>query len=332
VKIKAFIDVHVYLRDPGQTYKEDILTGSMAGYYGGDSVICCMPNTQPALDTPELIKYVTGHEARVKVLPIGAITKGLLGKELTDFEALKKAGVIAISDDGRPVEETALFEEALIRAKEIGLPVAAHSEDFKATDSRLAEVNGIYRDIQSAIKTDSPLHICHVSTKESIGLVREAKKSGARVTAETCPHYFSLTSDNVKIHGANAKMNPPLREIEDVEAVIQGLADDTIDAIATDHAPHSNEEKEGFNPPNGIIGLETAFAVSYTYLVKSGVLSLEQLSKKMTDNPAKIFGINVPEIYIDVDLDNEFTFGDKFRSKSVNSPFVEMKLYGRVIR
>jgi len=332
MKIPALIDIHVHLRDPGLTYKEDILTGSTAAYYGGFSTICCMPNTKPTLDTPELIKYVLDHEAKVKVLPIGAITKSLEGKELTDFKALKAAGAIAISDDGMPVIDNALFEEALIRAKEINLPIAAHSEDFNAPNSRLAEENGIYRDIQSSIKTNSPLHLCHVSTKGSIQMVREAKKDGANITSETCPHYFTLTSDRINMCGANAKMNPPLREKEDVEAVIEGLVDGTIDAIATDHAPHSREEKTGDKPPNGIIGLETAFPLSYTYLVKTGFLNLEQLSEKMTYAPARIFNIEIPNEMIEVDLDNEYIIGDKFHSKSSNSPFVGLKVYGRILR
>jgi len=332
MKIASFIDIHVHFRDPGLTHKEDILTGSTAAYYGGFSTICCMPNTSPTLDTPELMRYVIEHDAKVKVLPIGAITKGLQGKELTNFEALKAAGAIAISDDGMPVIDTNLFEEALIRAKEINLPVAAHSEDFNAPNSRLAEENGIYRDIQSSIKTNSPLHLCHVSTKNSIQMVRQAKKDGAKITAETCPHYFTLTSDRINICGANAKMNPPLREKEDVEAVIEGLIDGTIDAIVTDHAPHSKEEKASNQPPNGIIGLETAFPLSYTYLVKTRFLTLEQLSEKMTFAPARIFNIEVPNEMLEIDLENEYIIGDKFHSKSSNSPFIGMKVYGRVIR
>lgn len=357
----GLIDLHVHFRDPGQTHKEDIETGSKAAANGGFTTVCCMPNTNPVFDNVDTIKYVVDKAEEVglvNVLPVGAITKGMLGKELTDIAKLKSAGICAISEDGKSVMDVKLYKEAMRKAAENYLPIFAHCEDIDLVkggvmnkDSKAEELGlpGISnevedvieaRDIKLAEETSATLHLCHCSTKDSVKLVKEGKKAGVKVTGEVCPHHFSLCTDDIKEDDANFKMNPPLRTREDMEALIKGLSEDIMDVISTDHAPHSSEEKsKGFmNSPFGIVGLETSVGLTVTNLVKPGHITLLQMAKKMSYNPAKILGIDkgtlnegaVADITI-INIDEEYIVDAKeFKSKSTNSPFVGNKLYGKV--
>ena len=332
----GFIDLHVHLRDPGLTHKEDIFSGTMAAVNGGITTVCCMPNTSPNIDSPEIIQYILSQKARCDVLPIGAITKAQKGEALTDFAALKKAGAIALSDDGRPVENETLMREALIKAKENDMLVMSHCEDLKLAGNE-AEDKITKRDVDLAQKTGARLHICHVSTKKSAEYIGEAKKSGCRVTAETCPHYFALSEKDAKKYGANAKMNPPLRSVEDKEGIIEAIKSGAIDCISTDHAPHSEEEKKA--GANGITGLETSFALGVTYLVRQGHITLSKLIGLMSENPAKIIGLENEKGKIETGKAANFVIFDpnaKFifdknssRSKSLNTPFHGFELYGK---
>ena len=321
----GLVDIHVHFREPGFEYKEDIMSGALSAAAGGFTTCCCMPNTLPVADSKEVIDYITGKSKQtpIQILPIGAVTMGQKGKQLTDFAALKKAGVVALSDDGIPINDEEIMRSALKLAAENNILIISHCED---------EASMAARDIRLAAELDARVHIAHVSTAETVDIIRKAKASGVKVTAETCPHYFSLTSDEVIKQGTNACMNPPLATKKDVEAIIEGLCDGTIDAITTDHAPHSPDEKAlpiG-KAPNGIIGLETALAVTLTYLYHTGKLSLERIIELMSINPRNILGLQVSD-HILFDPDEEWIVDPSmFKSKSRNTPYAGMKLRGKI--
>ena len=335
--LSSFVDLHVHLRDPGLTHKETIETGTLAARNGGFAAVFAMPNTKPACDNPEIIKYIIEKEKNTDVYPVAAITKGLAGTELTDFYKLKEAGAAAFSDDGMPVEDTELFIKALKTAESLGLPILSHCENKSYVKDRLnipheAESTAVAREIKAAQKANAPIHICHVSTKESLAIIREAKAAGIPVTAETGPHYFTLSKDAIKVKGSYAMMNPPLCQQADIEAVKEAIADGTIDVISTDHAPHSAEEKSGplEKAPFGITGLETSFALSYTHLVKTGIINLEKLVYMMSEKPriigripkANFLEMGTRPTFVVVDLNKEYAFdSSKSLSKSQNTPF-----------
>ena len=357
--VPGLTDMHVHLRDPGQTQKEDIITGCRAAAAGGVTSLLAMPNTAPAVDNPETVRYILdkAKNADAKVYVAASVTKGLKSIEPTDLEALKNAGAAALSDDGRPVENTKFLSDAMKKAPKLGMTVAAHCEDLFLADggkinkgevSRALGVKGIpasaedcgtAREIALAAAENVPIHICHVSTKTSVALVRDAKRRGVKVTAETAPHYFSLTEKELLKRDADYRMNPPLRTAEDVKAIIEGLQDGTLDCIATDHAPHTPEEKADFEKaPNGSIGMETSLAVGITYLVKTGLLTFDELVRKMSVNPAKILGIEAGSLSAGssadialVDINEQWTVDvDSLHGKSKNTPFKGMTLTGRV--
>lgn len=355
----GLIDMHVHLRDPGLEYKEDIVTGTRAAAAGGFTSVACMPNTRPVNDNKAVTSYIIAKakaEGQVNVFPVGAITHGSKGENLAEMGDLKEAGCVAVSDDGKPVSNPELMRRALEYAKGMDITLISHSEDldlaadgqmndgFTATELGLkgipwvAEDAATARDVFLAEFTDSPIHIAHVSTKGAVRIIREAKARGVKVTCETAPHYFTLTEDAVRGYETNAKMNPPLRTTEDVKAIKEGLSDGTIDAVATDHAPHHLDEKdvEYTLASNGIIGLETSLPLSLV-LVEEKVLSPAQLVSKMSLNPARILGIDrgtlvqgaVADITL-IDPDAEWVVeADKLESKSKNSPFLGRKMKGR---
>lgn len=357
----GLIDMHVHLRDPGLEYKEDIVTGSKAAAAGGFTSIACMPNTKPVNDNKTVTAYIVNKakaEALVNVFPVGAITQGSKGECFAEMGELKEAGCVAVSDDGRPVANAELMRRALEYARGMGILVIAHAEElalvgegvmnegFTATEMglkgipRVAEDIAVARDVYLAEYTNSPVHIAHVSTEGSVRIIRNAKARGVKVTCETAPHYFSLTDDAVRGYNTHAKMNPPLREAAEVAAIKAGLADGTIDAIATDHAPHHRDEKEiEFNLAlNGIIGLETSLPLSLK-LVEEKVLDLPGLVGKMSCNPAKILGIGrgtlkngaVADITI-IDPACEWVVeAEKLEAKSKNSPFIGEKMKGAAV-
>jgi len=353
----GLVDLHVHLRDPGQTDKEDIISGCKAAAAGGVTSLLAMPNTTPAVDNPDTVRYIKekAKEADAHVYVVGSITKGLDGHEATDIDALYEAGVYALSDDGRPVVDTSIMVAAMKKAAELGIKVTAHCEDpylagGKVNEGRIsvelkvkgmpaaAEDAGTAREIALAMSYDLPVHICHVSTATSVRMIREAKKAGVKITAETAPHYLMLTEDALLSRDADYRMNPPLRTEEDRQALIEALKDGTIDAIATDHAPHTPEEKADFETaPNGVIGMETSFAAAYTALVKGGVMSEAELIRKMSCNPAGILNIPAGTMYVGApaDLflykDEEWTVDpDKLHGKSKNTPFKGMTLAAKV--
>ncbi|MCH5296836.1 MAG: dihydroorotase [Ruminococcus sp.] len=357
--IPGIVDMHVHLRDPGQTHKEDIITGCNAAAAGGVTSLLAMPNTNPATDNAETVKYILdkAKDASANVYVSASITKGLKSLEPTDLDELKSAGAIALSDDGRPVENTRFLSDAMKKAPQLGMSVVAHCEDlFLADGGKInegevsqklgvkgipasAEDCGTAREIALAAALDVPIHICHVSTKTSVALIRDAKARGVKVTAETAPHYFSLTEKELLRGDADYRMNPPLRTKADAEEIITGLLDGTLDAIATDHAPHTPDEKADFvSAPNGSIGMETSLAVGVTYLVKTGIMSFEQLIEKMSVNPAKILGINAGTLSVGspadialVNLDEAWTVDvEKLHGKSKNTPFKGKTLCGKV--
>ncbi|MEG1508817.1 MAG: dihydroorotase [Clostridia bacterium] len=359
--LPAFVDIHTHLREPGFTKKEDIKSGAMAAIKGGFASICCMPNTNPVADCEMVISYILNKAKQAnmaKVFPIGAITKGLEGSILAEIGKMKEAGAVAISDDGRPVQNANIMRLAMEYAKPFDIKIASHCEDLDLLNggvcnegetatklglrgtTRASEEVMLSREIILANTLNTAVHICHVSTKNGVAILRDAKARGIKVTAETCPHYFSADDSLLEGFNTMAKVNPPLREKEDVEAIIKGLQDGSIDAIATDHAPHTYEDKntEFDLAANGISGIETAFALAYTKLVKTGKISLEQLSKLMTENPANIMNIPYGKIEIGgladlvlVDLDNKYNIdASKFVSKGKNTPFDKWEVFGKV--
>lgn len=356
----GLIDMHVHLREPGQEYKEDIKSGTMAAARGGVTSVCCMPNTSPVLDNAPLIEFVKNKAAKegsVNVYPIGAVSQGQKGELLAEIGDMKEAGAIAVSDDGRPVSNPVLMRHAMEYADMFDVLVISHCEDLNLVaggsmneglvSTRLglkgipnaAEEVQIARDVILAKETGKRLHIAHVSTAGGVEIIRQAKKQGIRVTAETCPHYFTLTDEAVEGFDTNAKMNPPLRAQKDVDAIIAGLCDGTLDAIATDHAPHHRDEKdvEFAVAANGIVGLETSLALGVTYLVRAGHLTMAELLAKMTCNPADILKLNKGRLEENQDADivifaDESYTVDKesFASKSKNTPYHGWNVFGRV--
>lgn len=361
IAIPGLVDMHTHLRDPGFTDKEDILTGCKAAAAGGVTSLLAMPNTNPTVDTPEVVQYILdkAKNADAHVYTAAAITKGLKSQEPTDIDALYKAGIKALSDDGRPVENTLFMAQAMQKAAQLGLAVTAHCEDLYLANGgkinegevsaalgvagipRAAEDTGTAREIALAAAYDVPIHICHVSTATSAALIRDAKKRGVKVTAETAPHYFMMTEQELLKCDADYRMNPPLRTETDRLAIIEALRDGTMDAIATDHAPHTPTEKSDFvKAPNGSIGMETSLAASYTALVCTGILTLNELVEKMSCNPAKILSLNAGTLSVgavaDVALFNPNCIWtvdpEKLHGKSKNTPFKGMKLNGKVVK
>lgn len=352
----GLIDVHVHFRDPGFTYKEDIITGGKSAAKGGFTTVILMANTKPVVDNAETLSYVLekGKETGIRVESCCAITKGLQGKELTDMSELMEAGAAGFTDDGIPLLEEEIVLEAMRRAAELGAVLSFHEENPAYIENnginagkasahygiggshRKAEIDMVQRDIRLAEQMGAVINIQHISSKEAVELVREAKKKGMTVYAEATPHHFSLNEDAAICHGTLAKMNPPLREEADRLAVIRGLQDGTIDLIATDHAPHSKEEKDKSitEAPSGIVGLETALALGVTNLVKPGHLTMMELLEKMTWNPAKLYGLDrgyleegglADLVLFDPERTEVIT---EFVSKSANSPFLGAELAG----
>ena len=356
----GFVDMHVHLRDPGQTHKEDIISGCNCAAAGGVTSILAMPNTSPAVDSAETVSYILekAKNANARVYVAASITKGLKGAEPTDIKALKQAGAISLTDDGRPVENTKIMANAMISAAGENMRVVSHCEDLflaqggKINEGEVSRTLGVAgipaaaedcataREIALAAAYGVPVHICHVSTATSAALIRDAKRRGVAVTAETAPHYISLTDESLLNRNANFRMNPPLRTEKDRLEMIEALRDGTIDAIPTVHAPHTPQEKADFlSAPNGSIGMETSFAVCNTVLVKGGFMTINGLIKKMSLNPAKILGIEAgtleagrnADIAI-IDPDAEWTVdAGKLHGKSKNTPFDGQKLIGRVV-
>jgi len=356
----GFIDMHVHLREPGDEHKETIATGARAAAWGGFTAICAMPNTNPVNDRCEITELILSRAARAdfaRVYPVGAISVGLEGRHICEFDRLKACGAIAVSDDGNPVMDDRLMQAALTAAKSNNLLVISHCEDLNLAAGGVMNAGGVasglglagipnasesamvVRDIALSESTGAPVHIAHVSTAESVQALQEAKARGVSVTAETAPHYFTLTDEAVREHGTHAKMNPPLRSADDREAIRKGLADGTIDAIATDHAPHSSREKAvAFNKAaNGIIGLETAVALGLK-LVQEGVISLTDLIEKMSTAPARILGLagglqpGRPADITIIDPDADYVVDvNKFQSLSRNCPFDGWRLRGRPV-
>ena len=358
--LPGLFDMHVHFRDPGQTYKEDVYTGTAAALAGGVTGVLCMPNTVPPMDNPARVREFLARAAEtgVDVHQAGTLTVGLKGEELADYEALKKAGVTALSDDGKPVPTAEMMKAALRKAKEAGLPVVSHCEDLaiisggiinKGAVSEALGVKGMdrrsedsvtERDLQAALETGAQLHICHVSTRGSTDAVRRAKAAGGNVSCETAPHYFLLTDELLLKRDADYRMNPPLRTPDDVAAIKEGILDGTIDCIITDHAPHSAEEKANFETaPNGVVGLETSLAATLTAFYHTGLLSLQDIVRLMSDNPRRLLHLpertlsaGQPADLILVDLNRKWTVEpEKLHSKSHNTVFKGMTFNGKVL-
>ena len=350
----GFCDVHVHLREPGFSYKETIETGTKAAAHGGYTTICPMPNLNPVPDNYEHLKEeldLIEKEALIEVLPYGSCTVNEEGKEIASLEEMAPY-VCAFSDDGKGIQEETMMEEVMVRAKELGKIVAAHCEVNELLkggyihDGEYARKHGhkgicsesewkeIERDVKLAKKTGCAYHVCHISTKESVEIIRQAKKDGVDVTCETAPHYLILNENDLQESG-DFKMNPPLRSKEDQEALIKGIQDGTIDMIATDHAPHSEEEKaKGLeSSAMGIVGLETAFPLLYTGLVKTGIISLKKLIELLNDNPRRRFGLKQEDSWCLWDLNDHYVIDEKdFLSKGKASPFKGMEVYGRCLK
>ncbi|MCI8447406.1 MAG: dihydroorotase [Eubacterium sp.] len=357
----GFIDLHVHLRDPGQEHKETVVTGAAAAARGGYTTIVAMPNTKPVVDNADVVNYVHNkakNMAKVNILQAGAITKKMEGMQLADIEQMVLAGSPAVSEDGKSVMNAYLLREAMQLAKKLDIPVLSHCEDRNllnggvVNDDENAKKYGLpgisnsvedviaMRDVMLAKDTGAKLHLCHCSTKDSVEIVRAAKEKNVRITAEVCPHHFTLSSDDMIPGDTNYKMNPPLRKREDVEALRQGLKEGIMDVIATDHAPHAKEEKNDsmLRAPFGIVGLETAAALTYTELVLSGCLSVMQMAEKMSLNPARVIGLDKgslePGKAADlVIFDPHKTYkieASQFASKSRNTPFNGREVTGAV--
>lgn len=356
----GLLDIHVHLREPGQEYKETIETGLNAAASGGFTAVCSMPNTLPVNDNSQVTEFIISRAKNVnfsKVYPTGAISEGSLGENLAEIYDMKQAGVVAVTDDGLPVESSNLMRRALEYCKGLDIPVFVHAEDKSLADGgsmnegpfstfwgikgipNAAESAMVVRDIALSELTGAKAHFCHISCRESVEAIRQAKKRGVPVTCETAPHYFTLTDEDVKDYDTNFKMNPPLRSEIDRQAIIQGLIDGTIDVIASDHAPHSVVEKdlEFDRAAFGIIGLETSLPLSLR-LVHEGKISIAKLIEKMAKNPARIIGKendikpgNSADLTL-IDMEKEYIVDiETIRSKSKNSPFVGMSLKGRAV-
>jgi len=359
--LPGFVDLHVHLREPGFEYKETIATGTAAAVAGGFTSVCCMPNTTPVNDNQSITEFILDQArtaGNAHVFPVGAITKGSEGKELAEIGDLRRAGCVAISDDGQPVMSSQVMRRAMEYALAFDLPVIDHCEDLHLSEDgcmnegivstqlglpgipAAAEEIMVARNLALAELTGAHLHLAHLSTAGSVRMVREAKARGIRVTAEACPHHFSLTEEAVRGYDTHAKMNPPLRTWQDVQAIKEGLRDGTIDVIATDHAPHATQEKqqEFAAAPHGVVGLETALPLTLA-LVEEGVLSLELAVAKLTTEPARAFGLDKGTLapgsdadVVVVDVQESWEVDPaRFRSKSRNSPFAGWKVKGRVI-
>lgn len=358
VTAPGLVDIHVHFRDPGLTYKEDIHTGAAAAARGGFTTVVCMANTRPPIDNAETLRYVIeeGRKTPIHIMAAATISKNMEGRELTDMKALKAAGAVGFTDDGKPLMDEKMVKEAMEEACRLNLPLSFHEENpafitdngIHAGESAralgikgspaLAEDVMVARDCMLALHTGAAVDIQHMSSANAVQLVRLAKKLGAHVAAEVTPHHFTLNDKAVLEKGALAKMNPPLRTEEDRLALIEGLKDGTIDMIASDHAPHSAEEKARplTEAPSGIIGLETALGLGITELVKKGYLTLPQLIEKMSFNPARFYHLDCGTLGVDQPADlvifdeNEAWTVDKFASRSSNSPFTGWKLQGKV--
>ena len=359
--LAGLIDMHVHLREPGFEGKEDIESGSKAAVRGGVTQVCCMPNTNPVCDNAVVASYIKHRAQEVnlcKIHPIGAITKGQQGESLSDIGKMKSAGVVALSDDGKSVDNSLIMRLAMEYAADFGLKCLCHCEDKSLVDGgvvnegynstltglkgspRAAEDIMSARDIALSESLGIPVHICHVSTYSGVEIIRNAKARGVKVTAETCPHYFILTDDIITGYDTDTKVNPPVREEKDKNAIIAGLKDGTLDCIVTDHAPHSLKDKQvEYNlAAFGISGIETSFALSYTYLVKSGVMSLCELMDRMSSSPAKILGLEggaieegAPADLVIADLAEKYVIDPaKFLSKGKNTPFKGFEVYGAI--
>ncbi len=357
--IPGICDMHVHLRDPGQTHKEDIYTACEAAAAGGVTAVACMPNTTPPIDNAEIVSYILekAKTAKARVYPVGAITKGLSGAELTDFTALKNAGCVAVSDDGRPVKNAMIMKQAIRKAALERLAIISHCEDLDIIDggiinkgavSETMGVKGMARSSENYITAREiflageqrmPIHIAHVSTKEAVNIIRLAKSKGSKVTCETAPHYFTLTEDKLFSRDADYRMNPPLREQADVDAITEAICDGTIDCIVTDHAPHTTEEKSDFlTAPNGVVGLETSLAATVTMLLNTGKITLVQLVDLMCVRPRQILGIeggtlsvgSPADIAIFSETEQWTVEPEKLHSKSKNTCFKGMTLTGKV--
>lgn len=354
----GLIDVHVHFRDPGYTYKEDLETGANSAARGGFTTVVCMANTKPIVDNEETLKYILdkSKELPINVLQSASITKSFSGRHIVDMEKLKALGAVGFTDDGLPLMDSKVVMDAMFKAKDLKVPLSFHEEDPSLIENtginrgkageklgiigapRVAEDVMVARDCMLALHTGAKVNIQHISSGVAVESVRMAKKLGADVVAEATPHHFTLTEDSVLKYGTYAKMNPPLRTEEDRLSIIEGLKDGTIEVIATDHAPHTKEEKSGdfIDSPSGIIGLETSLGLGITSLVNEGHLTLMELLEKMTINPAKIYGLNVGSIeegknadIVIFDIDKEWKVED-FASKACNTPFLGWTLKGRV--
>ena len=357
----GLFDMHVHFRDPGQTHKEDLHTGCAAALAGGVTGVLCMPNTTPPMDDPALVRDLLkrAEAEAVDVHQTGTLTLGLKGEQLADYEALKAAGVTALSDDGRPVPTAEMMEAALVKAKAAGLPVVSHCEDLAIIDGGIINKGGVSealgvrgmdrasedsvteRDLRCALRTGAQLHICHVSTRGSIDAVRRAKAAGGNVSCETAPHYFMLTEELLMQRDADYRMNPPLRTEDDKQAVIEGILDGTVDCIITDHAPHTAEEKAVFEKaPNGVVGLETSLAATLTAFYHTGKLTLSDIVRLMSANPRRLLHLPARTLeagqradLILVDTDREWVVDpEKLHSKSHNTVFKGMTLKGKVMK
>lgn len=358
----GLVDMHVHLRDPGLTYKEDIFTGTAAAAHGGVTSVACMANTDPVVDTPEQVRYVKDKAAQasgVHVYPIAAVSMGMRGEEPSDADALKKAGAIALSDDGCNVDNANLMRDVMIHAKRLEMPVLCHCEDTTMVEGRavnegsvsrqlwlegrpaIAEEIMVMRDAMLAEETGAHVHICHVSTAKSVDIIRRMKKRGVAITCETCPQYFTLTEDEILTQGSMARVNPPLRTAKDIKGIIAGLKDGTIDAIATDHAPHSAEEKSRplTRAPSGMVGLETSLAITLTELYHTGKMKLPEIIKRTTYTPASILRLS-SKGRLSLGSDADITIFDpeevwtidpeQFASKARNTPFAGREVKGKV--